>query len=154
MAARREDFDYRASGLPVVLAPVEVRRCANCGETEVAIPHIEQLHRVIAETVIGKNTRLMPAEVKFLRKYLGWSGSDFARHIGVTPETVSRWENGHDQMAPPADRALRLMVALTTPVSEYPTPPLETMALIGNDAAPVKLKAVPARDSWTAKVVA
>ena len=45
----RENFLYTASGLPnVTLVGVEVRRCPSCGEFEVAIPRIEDLHRTIA----------------------------------------------------------------------------------------------------------
>jgi DNA-binding transcriptional regulator YiaG len=43
-------------------------------------------------------------EVRFLRKSLGWSGSDFAKHMGVAEETVSRWENDAAPIGPQADR--------------------------------------------------
>ncbi|MGQ0732251.1 MAG: helix-turn-helix domain-containing protein [Acidobacteriota bacterium] len=36
----------------------------------------------------------MPPEIRFLRKQLGLSGIDLAMHLGATPESVSRWENG------------------------------------------------------------
>ena len=111
---------YAASGLPyVTLVGVEVRRCAACGDHEVVIPKIEQLHRTIAMAVVEKRSRLTAAEIRFLRKYLGWSGVDFARHMGVTAESVSRWENDREQMAAVADRLLRLMVVTQASVSDY-----------------------------------
>ena len=120
MISARENYSYAASGLPyVTLVGVEVRRCKACGEHEVVIPKIEHLHRTIALAVIGKRDRLTAAEVRYLRKYLGWSGADFARHMGVTPESVSRWENDREQMSAVADRLLRLMVATKAPVSDY-----------------------------------
>lgn len=64
-------------------------RCDNC---EISIPHIEELHRLIAKILIDKSYRLAGEEVRFLRRVLGWSGSDFAKHMGVAEETVSRWE--------------------------------------------------------------
>src|SRR4051812_40754478 len=110
MTVSRENYAYKASGLPVTLAGIEVRRCKSCGEHDVVIPRIELLHKAIAHAVVGKRSRLTPGEVRFLRTYLGWSGASFALHMGVTAETVSRWENGRDQPSPLADRLLRLMV--------------------------------------------
>ena len=41
---------------------------------------------------------------------LGWSGRDFARRFGLTPEHVSRIENGHSPISVAADRLLRILV--------------------------------------------
>lgn len=120
MTSARETVKYDASGLSgVTLRNVEVRRCSACGAYEVAIPRIEQLHRLIALIVIQKETALIPEEIRYLRKYLGWSGADFAKHMGATPESISRWENGKLAMSPQADRLLRMMVALRGPRDEY-----------------------------------
>jgi putative zinc finger/helix-turn-helix YgiT family protein len=120
MTTRRENYQYTASGLRyVTLHNVEVSRCPQCGETEVAIPQIEGLHRAIATALVRKATRLAPEEIRFLRKYLGWSGVDFAAHMGTTPATVSRWEQGKTPMGPIADRLLRLLVVTRAPVQEY-----------------------------------
>jgi putative transcriptional regulator len=120
MKTRRENYRYTASGLPhVTLQGVEVSRCPRCGEVEVAIPRIETLHRTIAHALIRKRARLAPEEIRYLRKYLGWSGADFAAHMGATPETVSRWEHGTAPMGAAADRLLRLMVVTKAPVTDY-----------------------------------
>jgi putative zinc finger/helix-turn-helix YgiT family protein len=96
-----------------------VSRCPKCGETEVAIPRIEDLHRTIARALIQKRSRLTAPEIRFLRKYLGWSGVDFAAHMGATPETISRWEKGAVPIGAASDRLLRLMVASKAPVEDY-----------------------------------
>ena len=83
------------------------------------IPKIEQLHRVLATAVARKVPRLTPEEVRFLRKYLGWSGGDFAEHMGVAAETVSRWENGSKTMSSAAERLLRLAALSREPASDY-----------------------------------
>lgn len=146
MTSARENFNYKASGLPVTLLNIEVRRCGECGEFEVVIPKIEELHKTIARAVIVKKTRLTAAEVRFLRTHLGWSGTSFASHMGVKPETVSRWENGHDPMSALADRLLRLMVLTQEPVSDY-----SLDKLVGVDAAPkpAKIKAEASKTGWT-----
>ena len=120
MTRARETVRYDASGLSgVTLRNVEVRRCEGCGEYETVIPKVEQLHRLMAHTVIRKPAALAGEEIRFLRKYLGWSGADFAAHVGAAAETVSRWENGKLTMSPQADRLLRAMVALQEPDGDY-----------------------------------
>lgn len=120
MTSARETVKYDASGLSgVTLRNVEVRRCEGCGEFEIVIPKIEQLHRLMAHTVIRKSAGLVGEEIRFLRKYLGWSGADFAAHVGAAAETISRWENGKLTMSPQADRLLRTMVALQEPEGDY-----------------------------------
>lgn len=146
MISSEENYNYAASGLPyVTLKGVEVRRCANCGEHEVVIPKIEQLHQAIAIAVVSKKSRLMPAEVKFLRKHLGWSGADFARHMGVAAETVSRWENGREPMGAVADRLVRLMVVTQAPKRDYG---LDALAELADDASPTRLKLTADRNGW------
>jgi len=129
MTTQRENFQYKACGLPgVTLLGIEVSRCPACGEYEVAIPQIEDLHKAIAQALIRKTSRFDAAEIRFLRKYLGWSGADFAAHMGMTPETISRWETGAEPIGPVADRLLRLMVATRDPVSDYSLELLATIA--------------------------
>ena len=120
MTARAETYLYAESGLPnVVLVGVEVRRCPSCGHHELVLPRVTELHRTIAHAVIRKPARLSGAEVRYLRKYLGWSGADFAGHVGVDPSTVSNWETDKDPIGTSSDRLLRLMVAHGRPVEEY-----------------------------------
>jgi len=117
---RRELVPFETPiGLPGVRLQTDVARCQKCGATEVLIPNLEGLHRAIARDIVAEQTRLAPAEVRFLRKVLGWSGADFAAHMGTSPETVSRWETGATPIGPQADRLLRLMVMTKDPVDDY-----------------------------------
>lgn len=113
-------FHYTMSGLPkVYLNGVTNYKCS-CGESEVEIPNIEQLHELLAVTIATQQTRLAPEEIRFLRSHLGLSGVDFARRVGTAPETVSRWENGSQKMSDPAERLLRLFIlAKRAPVTNY-----------------------------------
>jgi transcriptional regulator with XRE-family HTH domain len=83
---------------------------------------------VIAATVARKLPRLTPAEIRFLRKYLGWSGVDFGEYMGVAAETVSRWENGAANMGPAAERLLRLWALTREPTSDYSLDVLKVVA--------------------------
>jgi len=150
MKTRRENYRYDAVGLPgITLRDVEVSRCLKCGEYEVAIPRIEELHRTIAQALIAKRERLTPSEIRFLRKFLGWSGVDFAAHVGTTPETVSRWETGSTPMGVTSDRLLRLMVASRQPVTDYS---LDTLKVVAREQAkPIRLRMEVDDGQWRAR---
>ena len=138
----RKDYAYLESGLSNILVRgVEVRRCRKCGNEDVAIPRIRQLHRAIALALLRKKARLAPPEVRFLRKHLGWSQEDFARTFGVRPETVSRWETGAERMSPPADRLLRMVIVQGERVSTYSTRLLEQLNDGSNEALALSVKA-------------
>jgi putative zinc finger/helix-turn-helix YgiT family protein len=147
MAVRTETYLYTESGLPnVALVGVEVRRCPSCGYHELVLPRVTELHRTIAHAVIHKRSRLSGTEVRYLRKYLGWSGADFARHVGVDPSTVSNWENDKDPIGSASDRLLRLMVAHGAPVDDYS---LDELTKIENEhRPPLELRVAPKARGW------
>ena len=149
MTSTREPHRYAESGLPnVTLVDVEVRHCPKCGERAVAIPRVEELHRLLALELARKPERLLPNEVRFLRKHLGLSGVDFAERMRVDPATVSRWERADDPqaMGPQAELLLRLMAVRDQPVSEYGDEMLGTAAR--EDAAPLSLRLRVSRGGW------
>ena len=121
MRTTRENYRYVESGLPnVVLMDTEVSRCPNCGRVEVSIPRLAALHAGLARVISRKPARLAPEEIRFLRKHLGWSGVHFAGVIGVTPETVSRWETGKAEISVTAERLLRMLTWNQKPIEQYP----------------------------------
>jgi putative zinc finger/helix-turn-helix YgiT family protein len=148
MKTARENYLYRESGLAnITLVGIEVSRCPHCGEHEAVIPKIEQLHRVIAAAVSRKVPRLTADEIRFLRKYLGWSGGDFAAHMGVTPETASRWETGSAIMSASAERLLRLAALTREPASDYSLELLKDVARAKPAAGHLKVRV--ARGAWS-----
>lgn len=121
LVVTQKNHRYTESGLSnVVLQEVEVRSCPNCGDEQIVLPRVADLHRAIALAIVRTNIRLNGDEVRFVRKYMGLSGADFAARMGVDPSTVSRWENAHEPIGPQADRLVRLMVVRDRPVEEYP----------------------------------
>ena len=152
LKARKENYRYLACGLPnVTLKGVEVRRCGTCGDHEVVIPRIEKLHEVLAMAIVKQEARLSGAEVRFLRKQLGYSGADFARLIGVSPETVSRWENDKETMGPSAERLLRMFVVHKGPVREYP---IENLIRISAKARTKPIGLRPTGEGWVEQALA
>ncbi len=105
------DHHYTACGLKnIILKKIEILVCPKCGEEEYIICNMEGLHNCIATTVASQSARLLPKEIRLLRSWLGFSGSDFARAIDVTPESVSRWETGKEKMSLSLERFLRTLV--------------------------------------------
>jgi putative zinc finger/helix-turn-helix YgiT family protein len=154
MKSGRENYQYRESGLEnVTLVGLEVRHCPNCGEHEAVIPAIAELHRVLAYAVALKPSRLVPAEMRFLRKYFGYGQEEFAALLGTRPETVSRWENGKQPMNPMTERALRLLTYVKAPVKEHPPEEVfKTLSEIDDRSPkPVLVKATNRRKGWTAQ---
>ena len=60
------------------------------------------MHRIITE-------RISAAEVRRIRKALGFTQEEFARFLWVTFSTLNRWESGR---AAPFGMALRILILL------------------------------------------
>lgn len=127
MKERQGSTQIDEGGVTITLDDVRIFSCKACGVETPAIPKMEALFREVARTLATKRQRLMPQEIRFLRKHLGLSGRDFARKMGVDHTTVSKWERVDDPqaMGAVAERLLRLFVLTEKPVEEYP---LEEMA--------------------------
>ena len=118
----KENHLYIESGLKnVTLRSIPIRHCSNCGIRFVSIPKIADLHRCISLVLIKKPNRLAPSEIRFLRKYLGWSGADFARKFHCTPQQVSRWESERvkARMSISNELLLRSLVACGEKIDDY-----------------------------------
>lgn len=148
MRSSTKNVPYDENALPgVMLYGVKVSRCPKCGEEEVAIPNLAGLHLALAKAIVSKPGRLCGPEIRFLRKFLGYSGSDFARVIGSNASTISRWESGAQSMNVHADRLLRLMVMYDGRKQEYP---LSNLAEIQRDAETTHYEARTTGADWDA----
>jgi putative zinc finger/helix-turn-helix YgiT family protein len=88
-------YRYEESGLKnIMLMDVPMYTCASCGETEVEIPAMEELHCLIGLFVLYQPNRLESAEVRYLRKHMGYSQDELASYVGVARGTITRWEAG------------------------------------------------------------
>jgi DNA-binding transcriptional regulator YiaG len=108
---RLERVPYRAAP-HVTLDGVAVLACSNsdCGETYTEYPDLTGIESRVAEALAARGGRLDGQSVRFLRRWLGWSGQDMALHLSVQPETVSRWETDAVLMAVPTENLLRMCV--------------------------------------------
>jgi len=130
-STKQEAHRYRECGLSnVTLKNVDVHSCPFCGEAALSIPRLGELHELIAFTLVQKETRLAGEDVRFLRKYLGWSAVQFASIMGVSRETVSRWETDAAPMGTTAERLLRLMVFRLKSIEDYRTEELAALGVV------------------------
>ncbi len=148
MQVTQGNYAYQASkGLTsITLQNIKMGRCPQCGKESTAIPKMQQLHQAIAQAIAKKKARLLPTEIRFLRKYLGWSGADFARQFSVTPETISRWENDKVSMGPTADKLLRMCALYLSPIDDYSTQKLQELGC--EDAKSVRFLMSVVDDQW------
>jgi DNA-binding transcriptional regulator YiaG len=138
MSITHENHLYRESGLNhVTLLGHEIRRCRACGYDEQVFHRLGPLHHSIALAIARKPAALAGSEIRFLRAWMGWSGKDFAAHMGVAPATVSRWERGRLAMGATADRLLRLIAVWTAEERDYS---LEVWKHLGRVRQPFSLK--------------
>jgi len=103
----------------VVLDNTTHWRCGSCGSEAVDVVAPTRLQCVIASLVIRKKTRLVADEIVFLRRLLDQSSQDMARTLGVTRESVSRWETGKQPIGVVPERLLRVIAALWLPEGEF-----------------------------------
>ena len=111
MEGRKENYRYIESGLDsVVLRDVLVFHCKHCGAAVPQITDASILHRLIVIRLLAKEYRLSGAEVRFLRKAVGYSATDLAKMAGTSKSVVSRWEN-RSSLGQDSDRLIRLLCA-------------------------------------------
>lgn len=139
---------FKECGLSnVVLHGVHVYKCDDCGEVYYNYGDIEKLHATIASLLIRKEGLLSGEEIKFLRKYLGYSGQYFAKIIGYDTSHLSRIENGKLAVAETFDRLVRFMVQEKIPDRNYNIQDL----ILSGKLLPIKNLDLTTKDlqSWT-----
>ena len=104
------DYLFIESGLTnVTLRGVQLLTCAKCGAQTPALSKINELMQVIALALVLKPSSLTGKEIRFLRKYSGFTGEQFGKKLGLTKEHVSRIENQHHPVGAQTDRLVRYL---------------------------------------------
>ena len=107
-----QEFRDDAMGIPAILVN-SVRRIEHGGESGVVVPDIPGLEAAMAVARVILPHKLNGREIRFLRRSLGLKAVTLASFLDVTPETLSRWENGPEAISTNAERVLRLRVLHT-----------------------------------------
>lgn len=116
-AIEEETVAHLLDGLFEVTAERAV--CPECGAEYTSFNQMERMYEAIAKDLASETRRLSPQEIRWLRKYLGFSSDSLAEYLGVTRQTVSRWENeGGVPVA--TERLLKFMAKQGPAVDDYP----------------------------------
>jgi transcriptional regulator with XRE-family HTH domain len=121
IATPNSPYRYALSGLKnIFLVGITIKRCIRCGSESPVIPRIAKLNRLIAKDIAEKPRPLAGEELRYLRKYAGFSAKRFAALLEISPEHLSRIENGHTKtIGAGADKLSRVLGTLLTEDQEY-----------------------------------
>lgn len=143
---------FKESGLDnIILRGVKSYKCEECGEEYYDYGDIDKLHGLIASLLIQKDELLLGREVKYLRKYLGYSGQYFAKFVGYDPAHLSKIENGKNNVSETYDRLIRVMVQSKLPDRSYN---IQDLFIEGRLIHFKKLEFSFESNNWTVKKVA
>ncbi len=137
-----------AGGWSATVEDAILTHCPDCGGHGVGYRNMLGIMRAIAAAVVAKPTRLAAQEIKFLRSHLLYSGAKLARMLGVTPSTLSRWENGHELIGAGPDRLLRTIEVIHEGVKDFDVKVLEDIG--PEPGAPLRLRVRMTDGQWKA----
>jgi putative transcriptional regulator len=104
-----ERYQYRECGLDNIWLHGGVRLEKEDGDEFLYIEDQDELHRVIALSIVERGDRMTGRELWFLRQELGLSQVQLARLIRQDVQAVARWEKGKSRLPGAADRLIRLL---------------------------------------------
>ena len=112
-SATLPNYQTEMGGIKLVLSKSVIEeKCNDCGEVTYTIPNTKGL---IAAAAIFRATmpiKLNGVEIRFLRKALDHSSKSLAEILGVTVETMSRWENNKAPISDVCEKLLRASACL------------------------------------------
>ena len=129
----------------VTIKNVKSYRCPECGESYTNFGNLKKLNNELIDIIIHKKDSLSGQEVRFIRKYLGYSQEKFAQVIKVEPESLSRMENGKQGMGESLEQLIRLLAATREQDRQYDTH--DQMLARTLEYSRVIMK--PTKSSWT-----
>jgi DNA-binding transcriptional regulator YiaG len=112
-AARKpkvQPFHYVASGLPDVWLVNGFQREDTPDGPAVRIEDVDGLHRELARAIVADRRAFKPAELRYLRRFLSLSQANVAALLGISEQTVARWEKGETSIDPSGERLIRFIV--------------------------------------------
>jgi DNA-binding transcriptional regulator YiaG len=106
---RTEWYHYTESGLDNVFLAIGagVQFLDLPSGKHLKIKDIEGLHKFIGMTLANEKKNLSGKEIRFLRQEMLLSQGTLAKLLGVTEQTVHRWETGKADIAKPAEALIR-----------------------------------------------
>lgn len=107
-----EPLHYTACGLDTIYLASGYQKREVGGEVYVSVRDVEELHKAIALALVTGRKVLSGAEVRFLRKYLDLTQRGLGELMGISDQSVARYEKGAP-LDGPGDGLLRALVMET-----------------------------------------
>ena len=104
---KTETFIFYGLGFPITLVNAPMRKAL--GEWIVDID-MENLQLHVLRALAYKPTPLTKDELKFIRKYLAITTTEFGRMFGVSHAAVINWEKGKRRVSAAIELCIRLCV--------------------------------------------
>lgn len=104
---KTETFVYEGLGIPVKLINVPMRKMV--GEWVIDID-LEDLQRAVLYRLLYKAAPLNGDELRFIRKFLQMTTTEFGKIFGVSHVAIVKWESGKTHAQLPMDVYIRLYV--------------------------------------------
>jgi DNA-binding transcriptional regulator YiaG len=108
MKAKKE-FHYTAIGLDNVILVGLKESVDDNGDDCITIPHINELHRAIAKTIITRESGMSGKELKFLRTEMGMTQAELGKIVSREGLAIGRWERGEIPIEPNAEAIIRIV---------------------------------------------
>ncbi|MCE2982338.1 MAG: hypothetical protein LW832_02110 [Parachlamydia sp.] len=102
-----ETFLYEDLGFPILLVNAPLRKAF--GEWVIDID-FNKLRKDALNYLIHKQTNLTGAELRFIRKYLEMTTTEFGKICGATHVAVLKWESGENRISPTTDIYIRFFL--------------------------------------------
>jgi len=104
---KKQTFVYHGLGFPITLINTPMRKVF--GEWIIDIDMTE-LQLVVLKSLIYESTRLTKDELRFIRKFLVMTTTEFGNTFGVSHVAVLQWEKGQRRISPAIELYIRLYV--------------------------------------------
>ena len=104
---KTETFVYEGLGFPILLVNAPFRK--TLGEWVINID-FNKLRNKALHLLIHKPTSLTANEMRFIRKHLEMTTTEFGKVLGVTHVAVIKWESGENRISPTTDLCVRIYV--------------------------------------------
>jgi putative transcriptional regulator len=104
-----DKYHYTESGLDNVWLLNGFEFVDHPGGKQVRITEIKELHGLIGEILADKKGDLTGKEIRFFRQEMLMTQGLLAKLLGVTEQTVHRWETGKADVPKPAESLIRLI---------------------------------------------
>ncbi len=107
MEKTQETFVYEGLGFPVELIDCPMKKIA--GEWILDI-NLAALQRFVFQGLVHKPHPLTGKELRFMRKFLNMTTTEFGENLGVSHAAVVKWEKAQAQISPAQEPYIRLFL--------------------------------------------